>query len=187
MREARIWRQEQHLRTSPNPHSPSGTSGKEPACQCGIHKRCGFNLWARKIPWRRECQHTPVSLTGESHGQRSLGAYGLQGRKDLDRTEVLQYAQYMTSPAPEKQESKFLHCTTISVCIFPCMQHMGRKCGDKSCLHKIHFLIDDKNDENNVKNHRCITLRQEQREKNKKGKQTCNIENSLDWFTINTF
>ena len=87
---------------------------------------------------------------------------------------------------PEKQESKFLHCTTISVCIFPCMSHMGRKCEDKSCVRKIHFLIDDNNDENNVKNHRCIMLTQEQREKqNKKGKQTCNAENSLDWFTLN--
>ena len=26
--------------------------------------------WVRKIPWRREWQSTPVSLPGESHGQR---------------------------------------------------------------------------------------------------------------------
>ena len=32
---------------------PGGTSGKEPACQCRRHKRCGFNPWVRKIPWRR--------------------------------------------------------------------------------------------------------------------------------------
>jgi len=31
-----------------------------------------FNPWARKIPWRREWQPTPVFLPGESHGQRSL-------------------------------------------------------------------------------------------------------------------
>ena len=41
MREARIWRQEWHLRTSSNPHFPSGASGKEPTCQCRKHKRCG--------------------------------------------------------------------------------------------------------------------------------------------------
>ena len=29
---------------------PSGASGKEPTCQCSRLKRCGFNLWARKIP-----------------------------------------------------------------------------------------------------------------------------------------
>jgi len=32
---------------------PSGTSGKEPACQCRSCKRCGFDLWIRKMPWRR--------------------------------------------------------------------------------------------------------------------------------------
>ena len=34
---------------------PGGTSGKEPACQYGRHKRhkiCGFTPWVRKIPWR---------------------------------------------------------------------------------------------------------------------------------------
>ena len=29
-------------------------SGKEPSCQCRRLKRLGFNLWVRKIPWRRE-------------------------------------------------------------------------------------------------------------------------------------
>ena len=32
---------------------PGGASGKEPACQCRIRKRCGFKLWFRKSPWRR--------------------------------------------------------------------------------------------------------------------------------------
>ena len=27
-----------------------GTSGKESACQCRKHKRCGFNPWVSKIP-----------------------------------------------------------------------------------------------------------------------------------------
>ena len=46
---------------------PGGTSGKEPACQCRRHKRCGFYPWVRKIPWSREWQPTPVFLPGESH------------------------------------------------------------------------------------------------------------------------
>ena len=29
--------------------------------------------WVGKIPWRREWQPTPVFLSGEIHGQRSLG------------------------------------------------------------------------------------------------------------------
>ena len=43
----------------------------------------------RKIPWRRKWQPTPVFLTGESHGQRSLAGHSPQGRKETDRTERL--------------------------------------------------------------------------------------------------
>ena len=34
-----------------------------------------FDPWVGKIPWRRAWQPTPVSLPGESHGQRSLVRY----------------------------------------------------------------------------------------------------------------
>ena len=60
---------------------PGGTSGKESACQCRRHKRHGFHLQIRKIPWRRkwemqwEMQPTLVFLPGESPGQRSLVGY----------------------------------------------------------------------------------------------------------------
>ena len=30
-----------------------GASGKESAYQCRRLKRCGFDPWLRKIPWRR--------------------------------------------------------------------------------------------------------------------------------------
>ena len=49
-----------------------GTRGKELAYQCRRYKRCCFNPWAGKIPWRRTRQPTPVFLPGESHEQRSL-------------------------------------------------------------------------------------------------------------------
>ena len=50
-------------------------NGKEFACQC---KRCRFDPWVRKIPWRRKWQPTPVFLSGEFHGQRSLaGSNGI--------------------------------------------------------------------------------------------------------------
>ena len=32
---------------------PGGANGKESACQCRRCKRCRFNSWVRKIPWRR--------------------------------------------------------------------------------------------------------------------------------------
>ena len=54
---------------------PGGASGKEPACQCRRHRRCRFNPWVGKIPWRRAWQPTPVFLPGESRGQRSLVGY----------------------------------------------------------------------------------------------------------------
>ena len=59
-------------------------SGKEPTCKC---KRCGFNPFSRKIPWRREWQPTPAFLPGEFHGQRSLAVYSPGGHKELNMTE----------------------------------------------------------------------------------------------------
>ena len=55
--------------------------------QCGRHRRCGFDPWARKIPWRRAWQPTPVFLTGESHGQGSLVGYSPWGHTESDTTE----------------------------------------------------------------------------------------------------
>ena len=59
---------------------PRWLSGKEFACYC---RRRGFNLWVRKIPWRRRWQPTPVFLPGKSHGQRSLVGCSPQGGKSL--------------------------------------------------------------------------------------------------------
>ena len=40
-------------------------------------KRCGFDPWLGKIPWRRAWQPTEIFLPGESHGQRRLEGYSL--------------------------------------------------------------------------------------------------------------
>ena len=50
---------------------PRGSDGKESCLQCS---RTLFNHWVSKKPWRREWLPTPVSLPGESQGQRSLWA-----------------------------------------------------------------------------------------------------------------
>ena len=55
---------------------PGGPSGKEPTCQSRRHKICEFDLWIRKILWRRVWKPTPVFLPGEPHGQKSLVGYG---------------------------------------------------------------------------------------------------------------
>ena len=52
--------------------------------ECRRHR---FHLWVRKIPWRRKWQPTPVFLSGESHGQRSLVGYSPWGHRELDATE----------------------------------------------------------------------------------------------------
>ena len=54
----------------------------------GHMKRCEFNPWVRKIPWRRAWQPTPLFLPGESHGQRSLAGYNPWGRRELDVAEA---------------------------------------------------------------------------------------------------
>ena len=46
-----------------------------------------FYPWVRIIPWRRKWQPTPVSLPGESHGQRSPAGYSPWGGKESDTTE----------------------------------------------------------------------------------------------------
>ena len=56
-------------------------------------RRPGFNPWVGKIPWRREWQPTPVSLPGESHGERSPTGYSSWGCKESDTTEWLTYTQ----------------------------------------------------------------------------------------------
>ena len=49
-----------------------------------IRRRCQFDSWVRRIPWRRAWQPTPVFLLGKSHGQRTLETCSPRGLKDLD-------------------------------------------------------------------------------------------------------
>ena len=58
----------------PNPHQVALVV-KNPACQYWRQKKHGFYPWVRKIPWKSVGQPTPVFLSGESHGWRSLGGY----------------------------------------------------------------------------------------------------------------
>ena len=65
-------------------HFPGGASGKESTYQCGRCKRCGYNSWAGKIPWRRKWQLALVFLTEKFQGQRSLVGNSPRGCKELD-------------------------------------------------------------------------------------------------------
>ena len=68
---------------------PMWHSGKESTCQCRRHRRCGFEPWAGKIPWRRKQQPTAVFLPEKSHGQKSLVGQSPWGHKESDITEGL--------------------------------------------------------------------------------------------------
>ena len=81
-----------------------GFPGKESSCQC---RRCGFDLWVWKVPWRRKWQPTPVFLPGKSHGQRSLAGYSpgvVRVRHDL---------------VPKKQQQQITHCTQALRLLYP--------------------------------------------------------------------
>ena len=54
-------------------------SSQESTCQCRRHRRCRFDPWVWKIPWRGKWQPTPVFLTDISHGQRNLAGYSFMG------------------------------------------------------------------------------------------------------------
>ena len=55
---------------------PRWPSGEEPTWQCNRLKRCRFDPWVGKIPWRKAWQSTPVLLPGESPWTEEPG--GLQ-------------------------------------------------------------------------------------------------------------
>ena len=63
---------------------PTWLSGSGMCLQC---RRSRFDPGVRKISWKRAWQPTPVSLPGESHGQRSLVGYSPWAWKEWNVTE----------------------------------------------------------------------------------------------------
>ena len=69
------WRESESPLSSSFPEPPSSSLHlwrKNPPANTGNGGGGGFNPWVRKIPWRHKWQPTPVSLPGESQGQRSM-------------------------------------------------------------------------------------------------------------------
>ena len=62
-------------------------NGKKICLQCRRHRRCKFDPWVGKIPWRRKWQPTPVFLPEKSQEHRSLAGCSPRGLKELDMTE----------------------------------------------------------------------------------------------------
>ena len=80
---------------------------KEPTCQCRRCKRCRFDPWVKKIPWRKAQQPTPVFLPEESHGQRSLAGYSPWVAKSWTR---LKWLSIHTHNIP-----MYKHITSLSI------------------------------------------------------------------------
>ena len=90
--------------------SPGGTVIKNPPAVQEICRRCRFNPWVGKVPWRRKWQPAPVFLPGKSHGQRSLAGYSPWGRTELDTTAV-----WMTATTIIKELQNRMHLTSASL------------------------------------------------------------------------
>ena len=73
--------------------------------------RPGFDPQVRKIPWRRKWQPTPVSLSGKSHGWRSLVGYSPWGHKESDTTKRWHTLMVLWStrkgPTPRERKNKW--------------------------------------------------------------------------------
>ena len=71
--------------------------------QCGRHR---LHPWVEKIPFRRKWQPTAIFLPGESHGQRSLVGYSLQGCKvrHNSATNTFTFLQDPTSTRKKERE-----------------------------------------------------------------------------------
>ena len=94
----------QHQNNSQSPFGnnyqlPRWLSGKESTCQCS---RLGFDLWVRKISWRRKWLPTSVFLPGKFCGQRSLAGYSPWGHKrvghDLATKQQPRVCRHFTFP-----------------------------------------------------------------------------------------
>ena len=77
----------------------------------GLQESPGFQPWVRKIPWRRKWQPTPVSLPGQSHGQRSLVGCSPWGHQELDTTERLHF--HFSFSCIGEGNGNPLHCSCL--------------------------------------------------------------------------
>ena len=85
---------------------------------CLPNRRCGFDPWVRKIPWRRKWQPTPVFWPGKFHGQRSLVGYSPWGHNESDTQQqhsvsdtglMLEIKSYLSCSSRSLQ-FRYVHC-----------------------------------------------------------------------------
>ena len=77
------------MRLNMNSGFPGGTRGKDSTCQCRRQKRCSFDPWVRKIPWRRAWQTARVFSPVKSHEEKTLAGYSSWSHKESHMAERL--------------------------------------------------------------------------------------------------
>ena len=93
-----------------------GASGQEPTCQRRLDVRdMGQIPGSGRHPGGRAWPPTPISLPGESHGQRSLASCSSQGRKEQDITEVI--CTYKIAGLSNNNNLFFFFNSTTSICL----------------------------------------------------------------------
>ena len=144
-------------------------SGKESACSAGDPGAVGSTSGSGRFPWRRAQQPTPVSLPGESHGQRSLVGYSPRGRTESDTTEVTDtHTQSVDTPLRDTQTVPARRAVTllprrvpasfipahvrqahVSCCSTVSNSHLSDKANvfgcfkaEDPCLHKIRTFLE---------------------------------------------
>ena len=70
---------------------PSGSTGKESACNAGDTGDIGLISGSGRSPDRENDNPISVFLPGKSHGQRSLVGYSPKGCKESDLSEVTEH------------------------------------------------------------------------------------------------
>ena len=78
---------------------------KNLTANAGDVRDVGSVLGLGRLPWRRQWQPSPVFLSAESHGQKSLVGYSPQGHKELYMTEATQLTRTVNHIFKQKSEN----------------------------------------------------------------------------------
>ena len=81
----------QKNKMKPQSKFPRWLTGKEYACQCRRHRRCGFNPWVRRSPWGRNENPFQYSCL-ENSIQRRAGGLQSMGSQRVRHNRATEYA-----------------------------------------------------------------------------------------------
>ena len=95
---------------------------KSPPTSAVRLKKCGFDPWVGKIPWRRVWQPTAVFLPRECHGHRNLAGCSPQGHTELHMTETTQHICSLETSS-HNQERTYQHRLLEYLCFHNTHRH----------------------------------------------------------------